>query len=209
MLAAPGMCPAALGGLAHARRRDDLAVELGRAAHVHEGEIAGIAQARQDVVAEGAQGEVGGAQGVARGRVRRHVGRERQALVQPVLAPAIEDAHVGMAVELQLPVRPRGEPVVVVAVQHDRGVGRDAAVRQERPEVGGRGDVAADAVGELAGPVPADGTRQVALAVRGGVHVDLDEAHRRVVEMGARPVGVDEGGAAGVSGVGHGMGSSG
>jgi hypothetical protein len=34
----------------------------------------------------------------------------------------------------------------------------------------------------------------MALLVGGGVDVDLDEADRRVVEMGLRPVGVDQGG---------------
>ena len=53
-----------LGGLAHAGRRDDLAVELGRAAHVDQGQP-GVAEARQDVVAEGAQREVGLGQLVA------------------------------------------------------------------------------------------------------------------------------------------------
>jgi hypothetical protein len=38
-------------------------------------------------------------------------------------------------VQLQLPVRPGGEPVVVVAVQDDRRVGADAALRQERAEL--------------------------------------------------------------------------
>ena len=60
-----------LGGLAHAGRRDDLAVELGRRAHVDEREL-GVAEARQDVVAEGPQREVGLGQLVA-GR-RRSVG---------------------------------------------------------------------------------------------------------------------------------------
>ena len=53
-------------------------------------------------------------------------------------------------------------------------------------------DVAADAVGQLARPVPGDGARDVALVVGGGVDVDLDEADVRVVEMGLRPGGVDE-----------------
>ena len=46
-----------LGGLGHARRGDDLAVELGRRADVDEGE-GRVAEPRQDVVAERAQREV-------------------------------------------------------------------------------------------------------------------------------------------------------
>ena len=153
-----GDVPGPLGGLAHARRGDDLAVELGRRAHVDEDQL-GVAEARQDVVAEGPQRVVGLGQLVAGRVVRRHVGRQRQAVVQPVLATAVEDAHVVVAVQLELPVRPRGEPVVVVAVQDDRRVGADAARRQQLGEVLARGDVAADAVGQLAGPVPADRRR--------------------------------------------------
>ena len=51
----------------------------------------------------------------------------------------------------------------------------DAALAQQLAEVLAARDVAADAVGELAGPVPADGAGDVALLVGGGVDVDLDE----------------------------------
>ena len=92
-----------------------------------------------------------------------------------------------MAVQLQLPVRPCGEPVVVVAVEDDRRVGADARVAEQGAEVLAAGDVAADAVGELAGPVPADRARQVALLVGGRVDVDLDEADVRVARGGPAP----------------------
>ena len=85
---------------------------------------------------------------------------ERQAVVEPVLAAAVEDPDVAVAEQLQLPVGPGREPVVVVAVQDDRRVGADAGLAQSSfAEVLAAGDVAADAVGELAGPVPADGAR--------------------------------------------------
>jgi hypothetical protein len=108
-----------------------------------------------------------------------------------------------MAEQLQLPVRPGGEPVVVVAVEDDRRIGSDPARREELAEVLPAGDVAADSIGELAGPVPADRARDVALVVGGGVDVDLDEADGRVVEVGPGPVGVDQD-VGGVSGNGHG-----
>ena len=153
-----------------------------------------VAEARQDVVAEGAQAEVGLGQLVA-GRARSDgtSTRQRQAVVQPVLAPAVEDADVVVAVQLELPVGPRGEPVVVVAVQDDRRVRADPRRGQQRAEVLAAGDVAADPVGQLARPVPADGARQVALLVGGRVDVDLDEADVRVGQVGERPVAVDEG----------------
>ena len=128
------MWPGPLGGLAHARGRDDLAVELGRAAHVDQGQAL-VAEARQDVVAVGAQREVGLGQLVAGRGVVGRVDGQRQALVEPVLAPAVEDAHVAMAVQLELPVGPRREPVVVVAVQHDRRVRADARRLEQGAEV--------------------------------------------------------------------------
>ena len=140
-----------------------------------------IAESRQDVVAERSQAEVGLRQLVAGRAVGRDVHVERQALVQPVLAAAVEDPDVAVAVQLELPVRPGREPVVVVAVQHDRRVRPDPDSRQQLAEVLATGDVAADPVGQLAGPVPADGTREVALLVRGRVDVDLDEADLGVV----------------------------
>jgi hypothetical protein len=72
-------------------------------------------------------------------------------------------------------------------------------------EVLAAGDVAADAVGQLAGPVPADGAGDVALVVGGGVDVDLDEADRRIVEVGSGPVGRDEDVVLCVAGNGHRM----
>ena len=112
-----------------------------------------------------------------------------------------------MAVQLELPVGPRREPVVVVAVQDDRRVRPDPRLREELAEVLAAGDVAADPVGQLARPVPADGARQVALLVGRRVDVDLDEADVRVVEVGERPIAVDEGVLGGVSVVCSSMGS--
>jgi hypothetical protein len=108
-----------------------------------------------------------------------------------------------VAEQPELPVGPGREPVVVVAVEHDRRVRADARLGEELAEVLARGDVAADPVGELARPVPADGARNVALLVGGRVDVDLDEADVRVVEMGLGPVGVDKD-VGGVAGNGHG-----
>ena len=98
------------------------------------------------------------------------------------------------AMEPELPVGPGREPVVVVAVQDDVRLGPDARLRQQRREVLAARDVAAQPIGQLARPVPADGARQVALLVRRGVDVDLDEADVRVVEVLLRPLRGDEGG---------------
>ncbi len=103
---------------------------------------------------------------VVGGRIARHVDAQGEAVVEPVLATAVEDPDVAVAVQLELPVGPRGKPVVVVAVQHDGGVGADPRLRDQRGEVLTGGDVASDAVGQLAGPVPGDRARDMALLVR-------------------------------------------
>jgi hypothetical protein len=137
-----------------------------------------------------------------RASVRRHVGGQRQPVVQPELATAVQDPDVAVAEQLELPVGPGGEPVVVVAVQDDRRVGADAARAEQLAEIVTPGDVATDAVGQLARPVPGDGAGDVALLVARRVDVDFNEADGRVVEVALGPVGVDED-VGGVSGNGH------
>jgi hypothetical protein len=123
----------------------------------------------------------------------RHIGGQGQPVVEPELATAVEDPDVLQAEQLQLPVGPGRKPVVVVAVEHDRRVVPDPALRQERLEILAGGDVTPNAVGELARPVPADRTRQVALLVGRGIDVDFHEADVGVVEVRLRPFGVDQG----------------
>jgi hypothetical protein len=97
-----------------------------------------------------------------------------------------------VAVQLEVPVRVRGEPVVVAAVEHDGVVVGDSARGQQRLELGLADEVTPDRVLQVGLPVQAHRAPDVVLLVRGGVLVDLDEHHLRVVEMGLDPVGVDE-----------------
>ena len=97
-----------------------------------------------------------------------------------------------MAVELELPVGPRGEPVVVVAVQDDGGVGPipeadSNAEKSSRPAMSRRMPSASWLV-----QFQADRARDMALLVRRGVDIDLDEPDVRVLEVRERPVAVDE-----------------
>jgi hypothetical protein len=82
-----------------------------------------------------------------------------------------------MAVDLQLPERPRGEPVVVVAIQDDGGLVVDAGAPEQIFELLHRHDVADNRVAQFRGPVPAGCARHVTLIVGGGVDVDFDDAH--------------------------------
>ncbi len=97
-----------------------------------------------------------------------------------------------VAVELEVPVGVRGEPVVVAAVQHDRVVVVDALLRQELLELLLAHEVATDLVLQLGLPVETDRTLEVAAVVGGHVLVHLDEDNLRVGQVGLGPVGVDE-----------------
>src|SRR5262245_55134073 len=57
---------------------------------------------------------VSGLRGIRLGRKRRLVSAELPAFGEPLLSAAVHDPHVLMTVNLQLPERPRGKPVVVV-----------------------------------------------------------------------------------------------
>src|SRR5262249_52161480 len=65
-------------------------------------------------------------------------------------------------------------------------------VAEELGEIVPAHDVATEAVGELARPVPGDRSGDVALVVGGGVDVDLDEADVGVLEVGDGPFGGEE-----------------
>ena len=97
-----------------------------------------------------------------------------------------------MAVKLEVPVRVRGEPVVVAAVQDDGVVVADAAVGQQRLELGLADEVATYLVLEVHRPVELDGALDVALVVGGGVLIDLDKDDTLLAGMLGDPITVDE-----------------
>ena len=117
------------------------------------------------------------------------VGDQLAALELPDLAPAVEQPDVAVSVQLEVPVRIGGEPVVVAAVEHDGVVVADAAGRQQRLELPGVDKVAADRVLQVRLPVQADRAPDVVLVIGGGVLVDLDEDDGGVVEMLLDPIG--------------------
>ena len=97
-----------------------------------------------------------------------------------------------MAVELEVPVGVGGEPVVVAAVQHDGVVVGDALLGQQRLELLLVDEVTTDLVLQVGGPVELDGALDVALVVRRGVLVDLDQDDAVVLEVLLDPLGGDE-----------------
>ncbi len=113
---------------------------------------------------------------------------------------AVEQADVVEALVAELPVRPGGEPVVVVAVQHDPGVVVDAGGAQQRLQLLAADEVPPDQIGQLALPVDAGRAGQMAGVVGIGVDVDLEEADLRVVEVLTGPIGAHEGSLSGGGG---------
>jgi len=147
------------------------------------------------VVAEGADRQVLVLHGdVVRGRAADLVLAQRAPVELPLLAAAVEQLDVAVAVELEVPVGVGGEPVVVAAVEHDLVVVADALGRQQLLELGLVDEVPADLVLELGLPVDAHGAGDVAAVVGGGVFVDLDEHDTGGLEVLLGPVGRDQGG---------------
>ena len=97
-----------------------------------------------------------------------------------------------MAVDLQLPERPRGEPVVVVAVEHDRRIVVDAGLPEQLFELVRRHDIAHHRIAQLSGPVPPGGAGHVALIVRSRIDVHLDDADAGIGRVLRDPFGRHE-----------------
>ena len=182
----PGRCDCSCGRCAGASSRPEYS--SGRA---HVDQVL-LADGRLDLVAERADRAVLVLRGVRRRRALVDRLDQLAGVELPLLAAAVEQPDVVVAVELEVPVGVGREPVVVAAVQHDRVVVADALRGQQRLELLLAHEVAADRVLQVLLPVQADRAPDVVLVVGGGVLVDLDEHHLRVVEVGLDPVGVDE-----------------
>src|SRR5215831_17428503 len=181
---------AALGRFRETRRGYDLAVELGWRTHVDQcSAVAATLHQPAHVPKVGAQTRVRLARLVVGGLDAWRIGQQRPPFELPLLAAAIHQGGMLVAVDFADPVRECGEPVVVVAIKYDpRGVG-DSALAHQLFEGGAGWNVAADRIAELGGPVEADRPLDVASLVSGGVHVDLQESDLGVLEMVVDPLG--------------------
>src|SRR5579871_3264442 len=169
--------------------RQELAAELVGRAHVHQ---VALADGGDHLVAERAERGV-----LLLGLVGRlgplgDLGDQVTRVEFPLLAAAVEQLDIGMPVEPEVPVRVRGEPVVVPAVENHQVVVGDAARRQQFLEAVPVNEVAAHRVLEILLPVDLYRVGDVALVVSGGVLVHLDKHHPRITEMGLHPVGVHQ-----------------
>src|SRR5262249_26900582 len=181
---------AALGRFRETRRGYDLAVELGWRTHVDQcSAVAATLHQPAHVPKVGAQTKVRLARLVVGGLDAWRIGHQRPPFELPLLAAAIHQGGMLVAVNFADPVRECGEPVVVVAIKDDpRGVG-DPALAHQLFEGGAGWNVAADRIAELGGPVEADRPLDVASLVSGGVHVDLQESDLGVLEIVVDPLG--------------------
>ncbi len=109
------------------------------------------------------------------------------ALIPPRVAGAVQDAHVGVAVQLHQP-ETHGRPVPVA---DHRGVGADSATGQEPLH---RGGVDQPVVGvlEVGVDVPQHGPVDVPFVVGEPAHVDLDHPDPGVVQVRFQPLGRHE-----------------
>ena len=97
-----------------------------------------------------------------------------------------------MAVQLEVPVRVGGEPVVVAAVEDHGVVVGDTPVGQQLGELLGVDEVTSDRVLQIGTPVQLHRAGDVAAVVGAGVFVDLDEDDVVGIEIALGPVGGDQ-----------------
>ena len=106
----------------------------------------------------------------------------------PLLAAAVEELNVVVeAVDLEHPGAPGGEPVVVVAVENDRGVLVDAELAHQRLEFLLRGDVAPHRIDQVGVPDDVLRARNVAALEQAGLDADLDNADLGIGEIFSSP----------------------
>jgi hypothetical protein len=97
-----------------------------------------------------------------------------------------------VAEQLEHPERVAGPPVVLVAVEDDRGVRRQTQARGQRFEAILADVVAANLIVEVGRPVHVRRARHVTGSIEQRVLVRLDDADLGVVEMIGDPVGRDQ-----------------
>src|SRR6185436_4699972 len=179
---------AALAGFRKSRRREDLARELRGTADVDELRLL-LRRRLLHVRQERTQRHIRRRRLVRLRGERRLLRAQVAGYGKPLLAAPVHDPHVLVAVHPELPERPRGEPVVVVAVEHDRRVVVDAALTEQLLQLPDGNDVAHERVAQLGRPVPSGGAGDVSLVVRRGIHVDLGDADVGVFGVLRYPVG--------------------
>src|SRR4029450_12059835 len=110
----------------------------------------------------------------------------------PLLTTAVEQQRLVVPVELEVPVRVRGKPVVVAAVKDDCVVVADATLRQQLLELLFVDEVAPNWILQILLPIQLDRARDVTTVVCSGVFIDLDKNDALIAGMLGDPISVDE-----------------
>src|SRR5205085_2681019 len=163
---------AALASLRKAGRRENLASELLWTAHIDQRTRTGCVRLL-DLREKRSNGQIGCGRAISARRDGRTIVSERAVLRQPLLAPAVHQTDIGVAIDLHLPDSPRRKPVVVVAIEDNCGLVADAGRTHQSRELGIGQDVAPDRVAELAVPGPCQRAGYMAFVVRLGIHVNF------------------------------------
>ena len=101
----------------------------------------------------------------------------------PLLARPVHELHVVVPVVLEIPVGVGREPVVPIAVEHDRVVVRDPTRAEQGAELIRAQEVPFHLVLQVLLPVEADGAWNMRLGIESRVLVDLDDANGGIVEV--------------------------
>src|SRR6476659_7739447 len=109
--------------------------------------------------------------------IGRGVRGRRPSVELPLLATAVEQLHVLVPLQLEIPVRVRREPVVVAAIKHHGVVVADTAFAEQLLELFLADEVPANLVLQVGLPVQLHRTGDVTTVICRSVFVDLDEDH--------------------------------
>ncbi|CNZ29293.1 Uncharacterised protein [Mycobacterium tuberculosis] len=175
--------------LRQVRGGQDLAGELVGRAHVDE--VLDV-DGRQDLVGECPNRVIRRGGGVGGHRPADRVAGQRASVELPLLAAAVEQLDLLMAVELEIPVRVGGEPIVVAAVQDHRVLVGDATLGQQLGELLGVDEVTFDRILQVGAPVQLDRAGNMVTVICTGVLVHFDENDLRRVQIALSPVGGDQ-----------------
>ena len=182
----------ALSGFSHARRGNDFAGKLIRAAHVHQVPLPALLRF-EDLRQHGAQLQMDIGHLVGDGPdLRRFGGQRFVLLVQPFDPPTIHELDLFVAVDFEQPKPVSGEPIVIVAVKDNAVPRRDTCAADEFLERVLADNIPAHLVLELRLPVKTDRAGDVAGVVGLGVHVNLDEFDAGFAEVVLDPIGRDQ-----------------
>jgi hypothetical protein len=120
------------------------------------------------------------------------VGGQGSALVHPPQAAAIHHLHIANPEQLKDPQRIGGPPVVLVAIEDDRGVLVDPLRAKQALEPIPIDVVADQLVIKIVGPVDLDCAGDVTGVVEQKVFVGLHQSDLGILEMLGHPIGRDE-----------------